>query len=293
MRGDRNHDQAAVEIADLTDADIPGALSALHDAFGEGFDREWFEWKHRSGPWGKSPGWVATDDDGLIGVRLFLPWRFRGGGDEFRALRPCDTVTVPRARGRGVFRKLTEHAISNSSTQIDFVFNTPNEQSKPGYLKMGFSEWTRVGQRLGLVSPKPASLTEEVLLPNDDLPEPATERTAAFFDWRYRQCPIYDYRLLSLNESEGPNGIVCRLRSWRRQNVMIVDECWGGPDQEKALVRATARSMGARLVWTTDRLAHVSLFSWSRGATDVTTYAMGERAPVGPSFSVGDIESVL
>src|SRR5690606_24306476 len=56
-----------------------------------------------------------------------------------RAFRPVDTVTHPSWRGRGLFSKLTKFAIK----QIDsgdrmLIFNTPNENSLPGYEKMGW-----------------------------------------------------------------------------------------------------------------------------------------------------------
>ena len=95
---------------------------------------------------------------GLIGVRLFLPWRFRQGQSVYRALRPCDTVTVPRARGMGVFRSLTETAMNAVGDDIDFYFNTPNRQSRPGYLKMGYVQWTSVVQHAGVVISRRARL---------------------------------------------------------------------------------------------------------------------------------------
>ena len=57
-----------------------------------------------------------------------------------RAVRAVDTITAPEARGRGVFTRFTLAILSNEITRDDdvsFVFNTPNDQSRPGYLKMG------------------------------------------------------------------------------------------------------------------------------------------------------------
>ena len=138
--------------------DLPDVLEALTEAFGDGFDPSWFHWKHETSPWGRSEAWVARDDRGLLGVRIMLPWQFRSEAGTLRAYRPCDTVTVPRARGRGVFSRLTREAIANLEGNGVFIFNTPNEQSKPGYLKMGFVEWARVRQRLGIVRPKKSKL---------------------------------------------------------------------------------------------------------------------------------------
>ena len=61
-----------------------------------------------------------------------------------RAVRAVDTATHPDFRGQGVFSALTLGALEElRSDGVAFVFNTPNERSRPGYLKMG---WQPVGQ---------------------------------------------------------------------------------------------------------------------------------------------------
>ena len=43
-----------------------------------------------------------------------------------------------------MFTKLTMHGLAAMQADgVDFVFNTPNSQSRPGYLKMG---WREVGR---------------------------------------------------------------------------------------------------------------------------------------------------
>ena len=60
-----------------------------------------------------------------------------------RAVRAVDTATDPDYQGRGLFTRLTLQAIDELRAEgVDFVFNTPNDQSRPGYLKMG---WQVVG----------------------------------------------------------------------------------------------------------------------------------------------------
>lgn len=283
---------ATMEIGGLTDSAIPAVLDVLEESFGGSFDRRWFDWKHRSGPWGPSRGWVATDEAGLVGVRLFMPWRFVDRTSDLLALRPCDTVTVPRARGRGVFRKLTERAIDSLGEDVDFLFNTPNSQSKPGYLKMGFVEWTNVGQAIGVVSPSRAGLTENVSS-GDAANTLRTERTPEFIDWRYKRCPVYEYRILALAEGDSPNGIVFRLRNWRGLRVVVVDECWGGPKQEAELIRSAAWTGRTPLVWISETMRASAFISMARASTTVTRFDLGQSRLPEPEFSVGDIESVL
>ena len=115
------------------------SLGKEDDPHYEGFLR----WKHERNPFGRSPAWVAVDGDRIVGYRTFLRWQFRGeDGKVLRAVRAVDTATDSEYRGRGVFRLLTLEAVADLTREGDgFVFNTPNDQSRPGYLSMG---WTPV-----------------------------------------------------------------------------------------------------------------------------------------------------
>lgn len=105
-----------------------------------------FEWKHDLNPFGVSPAWVAESHDGqLVGLRVFLRWEFEApGGERITAVRAVDTATHPDWQGKGIFTKLTLGALDELADDgLDVVFNTPNDQSRPGYLKMG---WKTVGR---------------------------------------------------------------------------------------------------------------------------------------------------
>jgi GNAT superfamily N-acetyltransferase len=111
-----------------------------------------FAWKHERNPFGASPMWVACDGDRIVGFRVLMRWQFERGGHRFDAVRAVDTATHPEYQGRGIFTRLTLHALDDlRAAGVDFVFNTPNEQSRPGYLKMG---WSVVGRVPVVVRPK-------------------------------------------------------------------------------------------------------------------------------------------
>ena len=104
-----------------------------------------FGWKHRDNPFGRSPLWVATAGDRIAGYRAFMRWELiDSGGRVRRAVRAVDTATHPDFQRRGVFRALTTAAVEEMTAEgVEFVFNTPNDQSRPGYLKLG---WVEVGR---------------------------------------------------------------------------------------------------------------------------------------------------
>jgi GNAT superfamily N-acetyltransferase len=128
--------------------DRPSVLALLEASLGwESDDRHaaFFSWKHEQSPFGPSPAWVAMDPEGqLLGFRTFLRWEFAQGSAVVRAARAVDTATRPDVQGRGIFSRLTTTAIEGLvRDEVAFVFNTPNQQSLPGYLSMG---WQRVGR---------------------------------------------------------------------------------------------------------------------------------------------------
>lgn len=135
-------------IRRATPDDDPAIVGLLADTLGWDNDErhhQLFVWKHRENPFGPTPGWVAVDERGLVGSRTLMRWRFEAGPESLQAVRPVDTATHPRARGRGVFRALTLRAVAELTAEgVDLAFNTPNGQSLPGYLSMGWRPAGRV-----------------------------------------------------------------------------------------------------------------------------------------------------
>lgn len=127
-------------------ADLPAVLALLRDAMHRSDDTRFddlFRWKHLENAFGASPAWVAVDGDRLAAVRYLMRWEFERGDRVLRAVRAVDTATHPEYQGRGLFTKLTMGALADLERDgVDFVFNTPNDQSRPGYLKMG---WVLLG----------------------------------------------------------------------------------------------------------------------------------------------------
>ena len=214
---------------------------------------EMFAWKHLQNSFGRSPSWVAVDDGRVVAFRTFMRWRFRWGGRPVSAVRAVDTATHPDYRGQGLFRSLTMQAVEELTDEgVGFVFNTPNDQSRPGYLSMG---WQVVGNLPISARPRgplgfsrmararrPANLWSEQLSygmscaawldgePSLDSLEPTvpagsvvTDRDEDYLRWRYGFGPL-GYRVAT----DGAAASVFRVRRRGPARELALVERFGG-----------------------------------------------------------------
>ncbi|WP_226996273.1 GNAT family N-acetyltransferase [Tessaracoccus flavus] len=140
---------ADLEVRRATPDDDGEVIPLLQAALKKDEDphyRAFLEWKHRQNPFGVSPAWVALHEGRIVGYRTLLRWRFiNDEGKKVTAVRAVDTATHPDFQGLGIFRLLTVRGVAELTMEGDgIVFNTPNDQSRPGYLKMGWSEVKRL-----------------------------------------------------------------------------------------------------------------------------------------------------
>ncbi len=251
---------AELHIRPYADADEPAVLALLQASLGWVPDAQYgafFRWKHLENPFGRSPAWVAVDGDRVVGFRIFLCWEFTRGGVAVRAVRAVDTATHPDYQGRGIFSRLTRHALEAlRAQQVAFVFNTPNAQSRPGYLKMGWQLVERMPVLARPRSPRSLLAIARARVPADKWSEPTdagvpapdafrdatgldellaarsagqtsdsvlrTHRSCEFYAWRYGFGPLA-YRVLLAGDRIGDGFVVFRLR--RRGPAMEAAVC--------------------------------------------------------------------
>ncbi|MCF4102663.1 GNAT family N-acetyltransferase [Gillisia sp. M10.2A] len=144
-------------IREGTYKDTGAIISVLKASLGEAKlpkSEEIWNFKHYQNPFGKSLILLAEEDNKIIGVRAFMKWKWKLGEKVYSAYRAVDTATHPDHQGKGVFKKLTLEAI-NISTKVGdhFIFNTPNSQSLPGYMKMDWKKVSKLKIHLNLISP--------------------------------------------------------------------------------------------------------------------------------------------
>lgn len=234
----------ALQVRPFRQTDESSVLALLEAALGRGpagtRTAEFFRWKHRDNVFGPSFMLVAEVDGRVVGLRAFMRWRLRSGDRMLAAVRAVDTATHPDFQGLGIFSRLTTEAIDALRADVDLVFNTPNAQSGPGYLKMGWKTvgqlpvWVRVRhplrfargiRELGSVAepgtgrphaeaptaaevlddaPAIASLLERATRHDVGL---ATARDIRYLLWRYAQAPILDYRAVVLHRARELHGL--------------------------------------------------------------------------------------
>jgi hypothetical protein len=211
-----------------SDNDLPAIVDLLKLSLGEGLmpkSEKYWRWKHLENPFGQSPVLLAEEGGVIIGVRAFMQWKWTDGQNVFNALRAVDTATHPQHQGKGIFKKLTLQLIQSSS-EMDFIFNTPNKQSKPGYLKMGWEEAGRLPLNIKIVNPfrpliralrrdstvayeQTSSLADALTHPNlEDLlvnratvpGKIKTMYSRSYLQWRYANVPVAKYEAVTVEQ---------------------------------------------------------------------------------------------
>lgn len=271
MEGDAD----ALTIRPAGSGDRQGVIEVATRALGwrgDERDRAFFAWKHDDNPFGSSPAWVAVLDGEIVGFRTFLRWEFVRGADRLRMVRAVDTASDPDHQGKGIFRRLTLHAVAElTADKYDAVYNTPNAQSRPGYLKMG---WQELGRPVVGVRPRgpqaalrmarsrvaaekwsepttvgqPASDAlnapelESLLGTLPPAPGWATPRLVTYFRWRYGFEPL-QYRAIEVRGGLA----VFRVRYRGRSREIALCE-WLAPGPDRRALRRLVRSAGDYVV---------------------------------------------
>lgn len=257
-------------------------LELLRLSLGEGQiprSREYWTWKHEANPFGVSPGLVAEVDGEIVGLRVFMRWGWRAGEGEVGAVRAVDTATHPEWRGRRIFTRLTLELVERlqADGSATFVFNTPNDRSRPGYLKMGWSQvgrvslWVRPRRPWRMLRSLLGGATEDerdepktafpsvgrfldrpgvdtfLATPGADDRRLSTRRSSDYLRWRYAEIPGFDYRAAWSEEEDG-GAVIFRVRRRGDLRELRLCETLVGPGRSAprragALIRKLVHDM--------------------------------------------------
>ena len=225
-----------------------------------------WSWKHEQNPFGPSYVMVAEENNAVIGIRAFMQWNWQWNGKIYKAIRAVDTATHPDHQGKGIFKKLTlEQAEKCKQQGVDFIFNTPNLQSKPGYLKMGWVEQGRMPLKFKVI--RPLSLTFSMFFNKkkyqdyngDPSPDQAwamkdfdflgkagqntqlitTQISSAYISWRYANNPLFRYNFFTDKKNYV---LISRVKKQSfKSELRLVDFFLLNPSASKKTVRVNVR----------------------------------------------------
>ena len=207
--------------------DLDEIIKLIHKNLDSEFTAELFLWKHLENPFGKSYGLLALDQEKIVGLRMFMFWKFENlsGGKGLIAIRPVDTVVDEKYRGQGLFKRLTLTGLEECKEAYDFIFNTPNGNSLPGYLKMGWEKLNKdYNFKIAVLNPIQKTLAFNNIDPNIIKTEifnstaVTTQKDQAYFKWRYKNSK---YKIAYFSEQN--IYVAYQLSS----KYLIIDEVFG------------------------------------------------------------------
>jgi GNAT superfamily N-acetyltransferase len=233
-------------IRDAISEDKDAVIVVLKASLGEAdlpLSNTIWNYKHEDNPFGKSQVLLAVENEEVVGVRAFMKWKWQLKDSIYDAYRAVDTATHPSHQGKGIFKKLTLKAIDISKNEgTNFIFNTPNDQSRPGYLKMG---WIPAGKiKVGLMpvfssffNLKSTNLEYEINRIGDNLildelctnwnrkmalsDKIFTPKSSNYLKWRYEDNPLQKYEVYTHKDVY----LAGYIKQRGRINELRISEC--------------------------------------------------------------------
>lgn len=243
-------------VRPLQDGDAPGILAVLNAAFGKQLSPQWFEWKHRAGPWGPSVGWVGVGPNGRIAaVRLMTPWSLWSDHGSITIERAMDGAVDPSAQRQGLFSRCVVaemDAIRSGDRSAALIYSTSVPASREAYRKLGWSI-SDVPHMLRLTPPGARSFAkvvwDDALAQEIPVGKPLeTAWTADALRWRISKLSGNTYRTVRLGHSDQTHGLIVRRTQLKHVPALVVVFAWGPERDLRALIGATAARMRTPLV---------------------------------------------
>ncbi|MCY2685928.1 GNAT family N-acetyltransferase [Salinimicrobium sp. TH3] len=290
-----------MEIRELDyEKDIDGSVKLFNRSFANKITNDYFQWKHQENPFGQSLGLVAIEKNKIVGLRMFMKWKFSRGQNFIRAVRPVDTCTDPSYRRQGLFTRLNAYGLKRTKDERDLIFNTPNQNSIQGNLKMGWKKLEReIRYRIGLVIPFSKRKTFAVLETENALGQLPYERynggiqtffSAGYLKWRYR---FSEYKVAKFIDQ---TLVVFKVEKRKNIKFVIIEEIRGAQNEASKYLNSIALKFNAPLIYyLNNRKLSGSKFliSLDRGIQNVV-YKGDEKGKIKEiNFSAGDLEGVI
>lgn len=241
-------------------------------------DEEFWNWKYKKNIFGNAIIHVIENETDILAVGTMWPWEFKTRASVLKAFQLCDTVVSEKARGKGLFSKLNfariEYAKENGA---DLIYNFPNKNSLPGYLKMGWSflgnlQWfikvlkpinffnyvIDKNQAVKLKIPEHLKFTNQNLnlLPKNNFSSNIeVNKKNGYFEWRYKMHPSREYGIISVKNSRKSAFSIFTLSMKNYAIEMIIVDNSGAISLRGILLKKiikTAKELGVTVIFTLD-----------------------------------------
>lgn len=252
--------------------DVPIIVEVLKASLGEKdlpLSEEIWNYKHVNNPFGRSLVLIAEENGIIAGVRAFMCWEWQYLNNFYSTFRAVDTATHPNYQGQGIFKNLTLKALELAKLQGNqFIFNTPNEQSRSGYLKMG---WQTVDKLKVALKPAYSSFwkitnnnnkyntslncslekIEELCHEwNQDFQNRRTlftPKSALFLKWRYENNPLQQYEVVA----EDGLYIAAYIKKRKGLKELRISECIFNEKSKSKIIKlitSFSKKFGAQII---------------------------------------------
>lgn len=248
------NEKLTVRLATSSDKDE--ILELLNEGFkhqqktaSKGRGDDFWNWKYLNSAFGEAVLHVIEQDSEILAFGTLWPFEFKYEGQLLKAFQPCDTIVSKKARGKGLFRKLNEARKEYArSVKADFLFNFPNQNSLPGYLKMGWSLVDKLTWQVKVLKPlqvlknsksdaqsvrievqKKYALDSSQIqkaLANNVESENLVElnATSSYYEYRYKNHPSRNYGLIEYVENGETAIAIFTLMQKENLKEMVVME---------------------------------------------------------------------
>lgn len=120
--------------SEMNKEEIDNFIKIFNRIFNSNHDKKWFKWKYVDNIYGNSYIVMVYNNKGeIIAVRGL--WR-NDINNNIKSFQPVDTGVLKEYRGNGIFSQMTKIVLQNVKNKL--IYNFPNSNSFPGYLKLGW-----------------------------------------------------------------------------------------------------------------------------------------------------------
>ncbi len=179
---------------------------------------EYYRWKYHAAA-GVARIAVVREGGRYLAANAMTPMLLRNGGQSVRGWHSGETATAPDQRGKGLFKECLSILVK-SLEDDEIFFGFPNENSKKGFLKIGWEDkgivttWVRTRPVLDRRDSKFISEPEEFGEAADELARRIAEQGfttldhgADYLNWRYVRHPLYSYKGFLYDDELGGLGV--------------------------------------------------------------------------------------